>query len=116
MDNNYIYERDFYCIDDFYGEEKWFEYFGYTYVEEKYKVVDCHIEEKLSIVLNHKGGVRGWIDEKMSETKQYIDVFENKKQTKNYIDHFFYGELAGEERPLDSVDINTPCGNYWSRF
>ena len=73
MDNNYIYERDFYCIDDFYGEEKWFEYFGYTYVEEKYKVVDCHIEEKLSIVLNHKGSVRGWIDEKMSETKQYID-------------------------------------------
>lgn len=117
MKTDYIYERDFYCIDNFASEEKWFEYLGYTYLEEECKYVEYHIIARLSTVLNHEDGIRGWIKRHTNNTsKVYIDDFENYKQARDFIDHFFYDDESGEEKSLDDIDMNTPCGNYWSRF
>lgn len=116
MKEKYIFEREFYCIDDFGEKEKWFEYFGYTYIENKYIWVECHIEGKLSTVLSHKEGIRGWIEEYLEKLTEFMGYFKNKKEMKNYIEHYFYRELSGVEKSLDDVNVDTPCGNYWSRL
>lgn len=116
MNTDYIYERDFYCIDDFSLNEKWFEYFGYTYVEEKYRYVEYHIEARLSTVLAHEKGIKGWIDEQTEKTFGYVNEFRNSRHAKDFIDHFFYDEMSGEEKSLDDVNMNTLCGNYWSKL
>lgn len=118
MNKPYIYRRDFYCIDDFGGEEKWFEYLGFT-IPYGYKCIKCIIEDKLENVLKHKNGVEGWIKDnlvKANISDFKVNKFENSEQLRNCIDHFFYDELSGDERYLNTINIDTPCGNYWSRW
>ena len=58
MNTGYIFEREFYCIDDFGLNEKWFEYFGYTYVKGKYRYVEYHIEAESNVIpdTKYRGG------------------------------------------------------------
>ena len=118
MNKSYIYTRNFYCIDNFRGKEKWFEYLGFSATIGK-RCFKFIIEDKLINVLNHEDGIRGWIEEhleKLIDSDIEINEFKDVKQFKECIDHFFYNELSGEEKSLDTININTPCGNYWSRM
>ena len=118
MNKPYIYRRDFYCIDDFGGEEKWFEFLGFTLPHEL-KCVECIIEDKLENVIKYKNCVKDCVEDnvaKVINSDFKVIKFENSEQLRDYIDHFFYNELSGEEKFLSIVDINTPCGNYWSKL
>lgn len=118
MNRPYIYRRDFYCIDDFGGEEKWFEFLGFTLPHEL-KCVECIIEDKLENVLKYKNGVKDWVEDNLAKAINSdfkVTKFDNSEQLRDYIDHFFYNELSGDERCLNTVDIDTPCGNYWSKL
>ena len=107
-------ERDYFTIFEEKGE-KYLKYRGYSYRretadEKEYAFCDvCFCTEKLKKIL--KEGIRDWIGRAAPECKQYIDEC-TEEEAADIAAGYFGGE-PGERIDPDTIDMDTPCGNYW---
>ena len=107
-------ERDFITIFEEDGE-KHLKYRGYSYRRETADEKECAFcdvcfcTEKLKKVLEE--GIRNWIGRAAPECKQYINEY-TEEEVADIAAGYFGGE-PGERIDPDTIDMDTPYGDYW---
>ena len=106
-------ELNFYSIDESNDGGKEIHISGYTYKgDDHWECTDvCWFIEPLAEFIQHVKENENYVDEQMSEYKQYIKDCTAEELT-DIINHYFNGERADYYLPFGEITLDTPCGNY----